>query len=179
MCNAPWQIALFPAQGRPRPETRGPERKPARESAGLRLSAGPFCNVSNAAAVAVLAGMGFADAFVSPELTAEDMLALPRQSCLPLGAVTEGWWPVGISRHKLEQIKANEPFISPKGESFWARTYGRNLWIYPGWPLDITAHRPELENAGYAFFARLDETPPPSLPTARRTSEFNWQGALL
>ena len=179
VCNAPWQIALFPAQGRPRPETRGPERKPARESAGLRLSAGPFCNVSNAAAVAVLAGMGFADAFVSPELTVEDMLALPRQSCLPLGAVTEGWWPVGISRHKLEQIKANEPFISPKGESFWARTYGRNLWIYPGWPLDITAHRPELENAGYAFFARLDETPPPSLPTARRTSEFNWQGALL
>ena len=67
----------------------------------------------------------------------------------------------------------------PKGENFWARTYGRNLWIYPGWPLDITAHRPELENAGYAFFARLDETPPPSLPTARRTSEFNWQGALL
>ena len=179
VCNAPWQIALFPAQGRPRPEARGPERKPARESAGLRLSAGPFCNVSNAAAVAVLAGMGFADAFVSPELTAEDMLALPRQSCLPLGAVTEGWWPVGISRHKLEQIKANEPFISPKGENFWARTYGRNLWIYPGWPLDITAHRPELENAGYAFFARLDETPPPSLPTARRTSEFNWQGALL
>lgn len=181
VCNAPWQIALF--QNRPRRvggrETPKAAREPEREAAGPHLTAGPFCNVSNAAAVAALAGMGFADAFASPELTAEDLLALPRQSCLPLGVVTAGWWPVGVSRHGLEHLKANEPFVSPKGEIFWARTYGRNVWIYPGWPLDITAHRPELESAGYAFFARLDETLPPALPPARRSSEFNWQGSLL
>ncbi|MCH5277357.1 MAG: U32 family peptidase [Desulfovibrionaceae bacterium] len=181
VCNAPWQISLFPAQARPLPpkrQGRGASRG-AEQKTGPRLSAGPFCNVSNAAAVDALARMGFADAFVSPELAAGDMLALPGQSCLPLGVVTEGWWPVGISRHRLEQIKTNEPFVSPKGENFWARAYGRNLWIYPGWPLDITAHRPELESAGYAFFARLDEKLPPSLPQPRRSSDFNWQGSLL
>ena len=162
--NAPWQIALF---GRER------LREP------LHLVAGPFCNASNAACIAVLASMGFEAAFVSPELTGEDMLSLPGQSCLPLGAVLSGWWPVGISRHKLHHVKPNEAFASPKGELFWARRYGENTWVYPGWPLGLDGHRPELEAAGFSFFASLDETPPASLPEARRASLFNWQGALL
>ena len=76
-------------------------------------------------------------------------------------------------------IKPNEPFMSPKGEVFWARQYGGNVWLYPGWPLDITAKRQELQQAGYSFFARLEENPPSSLPEMRRQGLFNWDGALL
>ena len=93
--------------------------------------------------------------------------------------VLSGYWPVGISRHGMNQVKANEAFFSPKGEAFWARNYGHNLWIYPAWPMDLSAHRQELEAAGYAFFARLEEHLPPNMPPLRRTSEFNWNGSLL
>ena len=135
--------------------------------------------MANAAALGVLAGMGFKGAFISPELPADDILALPRQSPLPLGMVLGGFWPVGISRFGLLGIKPNEPFMSPKGEVFWARQYGGNVWLYPGWPLDITAKRQELQQAGYSFFARLEENPPSSLPEMRRQGLFNWDGALL
>ena len=60
-----------------------------------------------------------------------------------------------------------------------ARQYGGNVWLYPGWPLDITAKRQELQQAGYSFFARLEENPPSSLPEMRRQGLFNWDGALL
>ena len=130
-------------------------------------------------ALGVLAGMGFTGAFVSPELAREDLLALPEQSPLPLGAVLSGFWPVGLSRFGLLGVKANEPFMSPKGEVFWARQYGGNVWIYPGWPLDLTAKRQELTAAGYGFFVHIQENPPAGLPEARRQGLFNWDGALL
>ena len=163
VCNAPWQRGLFPEQ--------------LDENADLL--AGPFCNAANASALGVLAGMGFSGAFVSPELAQEDMLALPAQSPLPLGAVLSGYWPVGISRFGLLGVKPNEPFLSPMGEPFWARQYGGNIWIYPGWPLDITSKRQELAAAGYGFFAHMQENPPASVPDMRRKSLFNWEGALL
>lgn len=163
VCNAPWQRGFFP------------EILP--EDADL--TAGPFCNAANAVALDVLARMGFAAALVSPELPREDMLALPAQSPLPLGAVLTGFWPVGLSRFGLLGVKPNEPFLSPMGEPFWARQYGENIWIYPGWPLDLSAKKQEMQAAGYAFFAHLQENPPPSLPALRRESLFNWDGALL
>ncbi|MBS6828611.1 MAG: U32 family peptidase [Desulfovibrio sp.] len=163
VCNAPWQRGFFPDA---LPEDAD-------------LLAGPFCNAANAPALGVLAGMGFTGAFVSPELTREDLLALPEQSPLPLGAVLSGFWPVGLSRFGLLGVKANEPFMSPKGEVFWARQYGGNVWIYPGWPLDLTAKRQELTAAGYGFFVHIQENPPAGLPEARRQGLFNWDGALL
>lgn len=163
VCNSPWQRAFFP------------EKLP--EDADLL--AGPFCNIANAAALAVLAGQGFDGAFVSPELSREDALALPAQSPLPLGAVLSGFWPVGISRFGQTAVKPNEPFMSPKGEVFWTRRYGATLWIYPAWPLDLSGQRRELHDAGYSFFARMEETPPPGLPELRREGLFNWNGALL
>ena len=182
VCNAPWQRALFPERKQHSGHGPGTGTKPGRDAASTQdafhLTAGPFCNVANPASIAVLAEMGFEAAIVCPELNGEDLLALPRRSCLPLGMVIGGWWPVGISRHGLEHVKANEAFFSPKGEPFWARTYGHNLWIYPGWPLDLDAHRPELEAAGYAYFVRLDEHPP-LIPTNRRSGEFNWNVSLL
>ena len=164
VCNAPWQKDLFPS------ELKGEE---------LDLVAGPFCNVANVAALAVLRNMGFSAAYVSPELSREDYLALPKQSPLPLGIVLSGFWPVGISRFGLLGVKPNEPFMSPKGEVFWARNYGGNIWLYPGWPLDLGDQRQELQAAGYSFFARLDEHVPQGLPEARRPGLFNWEGALL
>ncbi len=161
VCNAPWQAALF-------------ERRD-----GLNLIAGPFCNLSNGPAVAVIARLGFSAAIIGPELGREDILALPRQSPLPLGLTLSGYWPVGITRHGVEPLKPGDPFQSPKGEDFWARRHGRNTWIYPAWPLDLTAHRPELEAAGYSFFINIDETPPPAVPTPKRSSEFNWQIGML
>ena len=176
VCNAPWQRDLFPAEllARMNDEPEDPKHSDA-----LDLLAGPFCNVANAAALGVLADMGFKGAYISPELPADDILALPRQSPLPLGMVLGGFWPVGISRFGLLGIKPNEPFMSPKGEVFWARQYGGNVWLYPGWPLDLTAKRQELQQAGYSFFARLEENPPSSLSEMRRQGLFNWDGALL
>lgn len=163
VCNAPWQRALFPEQ---LPDDAD-------------LLAGPFCNIANAAALGVLARQGFSGAFVSPELARDDALALPAQSPLPLGAVLSGFWPVGLSRFGLAGIKPNEPFASPKGEIFWMRRYGGTLWIYPAWPLDLSEQRRELADAGYSFFAHMEEVPPAGLPELRRQGLFNWNGALL
>ena len=158
--NAPWQIGLFGQRG-------------------LSLTAGPFCNIANAPALGVLRRMGFDAAVVSPELGEEDLLALPGQSPLPLGIVISGFWPAGITRHGAEGVKPQEGFASPKGEEFWVRRYGRNTWIYPAWPLDITQHRPALERAGYATFIHMEEHPPKGVESARRTSEFNWKVDVL
>lgn len=160
VCNMPWQVSFF-------------------KDRQVDLIAGPFCNVANAFTIAFLARLGFKSAFVSPELTKEAFLALPRQSPLPLGVVLSGFWPVGVGRHDPVGIKSNEPFASPKGEMFWTRRYGQNTWVYPAWPLDITNFRPELEAAGYAFFAHIEETLPKAMATASRPGLFNWEGELL
>ncbi len=141
------------------------------------LIAGPFCNISNAATIALMKNMGFHAAIVSPELSKQDFLLLPRQSCLPLGFVVEGFWPMGISRHEPQYLKNNTTFESPKGEQFWTRKYGQNTWIYPSWPMDFSSHRTELEHAGYSFFATLEEFCPEK--QERDSNEFNWNVPLL
>ncbi len=149
----------------------------ADRNSAFHLIAGPFCNIANASTIALMKNMGFNAAIVSPELSRDDFLLLPRQSCLPLGFVIEGFWPMGISRHEPLYIKNNLPFTSPKGEQFWSRKYGQNLWIYPSWPMDLTKHRTELEHAGYSFFASLEEHCPEE--QERAASEFNWNIPLL
>lgn len=198
VCNAPWQMEFFlEALNRQGAEVAASQEdqsqsvtargkgnyrdaaKAGSQENSLDIWAGPFCNVANAAHLGMLARMGFAGAFVSPELPGDELLALPRQSPLPLGIVLDGFWPVGIARFGLLGIKPNEPFISPKGEIFWARQYGPNVWLYPGWPMDITSKRGELETAGYSLFAHIQEITPATLPEARRQSLFNWEGELL
>jgi putative protease len=161
VCNAPWQIAFFP------------------EARGLTLTAGPFCNIANAPALDVLRRAGFSQAVISPELEAADLLSLPAQSPLPLGIVVSGFWPVGITRRAPHPLKPQEPFTSPKGEEFWLRRYGPHTWIYPAWPLDITAHRAALERAGYAVFISMPDHPPGTLTQAPRPGEFNWHTGML
>lgn len=199
VCNEPWQIAFF--QNYPaftcRFENFGQEStaekgKPNSPSSKIKvprggktnqvdnrfhLTAGPFCNIANASMIALLKRMGFDDAIVSPELSRDDFLLLPRQSSLPLGFVLEGFWPMGLSRHDPLYLKSNIPFESPKGEQFWTRKYGQNLWIYPAWPMDLSAHKAELEHAGYSFFVKLEEHCPNE--QERKSSEFNWNNTLL
>jgi putative protease len=159
--GSPWQAAFFEG------------------ARNIDLIAGPFCNPSNPAAIAALKKMGFKGAIVSPELSQEDIMELPKQSCLPLGIVLYGYWPMGISRFPLEGVKPNEPFYSPKGECFWLRRYGQNSWIYPGWPMDIEKNKQQLLQAGYTMFVKLMEKPPAAVPEAKRTSPFNWDLTLL
>ena len=161
VCNAPWQTALF------------------KNTQELSLTAGPFCNLANAAALEAMRGMGFEAAVISPELGAEDILALPGMSPLPLGIVLSGFWPVGITRHRSGPVKAQDGFQSPKGEGFWMRRHGENLWFYPAWPLDLTEHRPALERAGYTTFIHMEDHPPRQLEQAKRPGEFNWNIDVL
>jgi putative protease len=161
VCNAPWQAGLF-EQGQ-----------------GLHLTAGPFCNTANALALAALQRLGFAAAVVSPELGREEFLALPGQSPIPLGIVLRGAWPAGLSRYRDLAAKTQLPLASPKHELFWTQSYGQNLWIYPGWPLDLSPQSQELEDAGYSLFITLDEPRPETLPAAHRSSPFNWELDLL
>ncbi|WP_027722554.1 peptidase U32 family protein [Maridesulfovibrio zosterae] len=159
--NSPWQKVMFPEDDR------------------LRFHAGPFCNVSNPLTVAELADMGFASAYVSPELAREDFLALPAASPLPLGVVLSGMWPLGISRIIADETELMSPMYSQKKEVCWARQYGQSYWIYPGWPLDFSAERKVLENAGYSMFLDIQEPLPKSVPEPTRTSNFNWDLTLL
>ena len=166
VCNAPWQMALL------------------RDAAGedisrLSVTAGPFCNLTNPLALRVLAESGFSQAVVSPELSGEDLLALPALSPLPLGIVLSGFWPVGLSRHRQSPKLLGEPLTSPKREAFWLRQYGENLWIYPAWPLDISDKKDSLVQAGYALFIHIHEHPGRDVPEAARTSPFNWELGLL
>ena len=163
--NSPWQIKLFPA--------------PARDSNQVRLTAGPFCNTANPLALESLKRMGFSSAIVSPELAGREILDLPSLSPLPLGIVLSGFWPVGISRIKPKSLKTMTPLTSPKGENFWTRAMGQNLWIYPGWPLDLSEKKGELERAGYVLFVNIIEPRPKTLPDPGRTSLFNWDAGLL
>lgn len=167
VCNAPWQIELF----------NNPKAPGSHEA--LDLIAGPFCNLANALALNAMATLGFSAAIVSPELPRADILALPAQSPIPLGFVLSGYWPVGIGRHDPLAFRADEPFQSPKNEGFWTHRYGQNTWVYPAWPMNLDDKRPELEAAGYAFFARLDEHTPKTLPRNTRPGLFNWDGELL
>lgn len=162
VCNQPWQAALFPAGQK-----------------DLQLTAGPFCNASNALALQQLAAMGFSQAVVSPELEAEAMLALPGQSPLPLGVVVAGEWPVGLSRVEPEALAPLTPFTSPMKESFWSRRYGRVVWLFPGWPLNLEDKRQALQDAGYTLFVTLSERRPKDLYEPSRTSSFNWDLQLL
>lgn len=159
--NAPTQMAFFEKQK------------------GLELWAGPFCNLSNAAAINLLAEKGFNGAIVSPELTGEDYLALPAGATIPLGIILSGNWPLAVSRTLSPEIKPGIPFTSPKGEPSWAAKYGSDYWIFPGWQSDISKHRGKLEKAGYSTFIHIRETIPKPIRMKKREGEWNWNLRLL
>jgi putative protease len=158
--NMPWQMALFN-----RPE-------------GLSLWAGPFCNSANALCLEMLKTLGFAGAFVSPELGESDILTLCRQSPLPLGIVLSGNWPLCISRTLADDMRLREPFDSPRGEQAWVDRHGPDYWTFPNWRLDITEKRTTLVQAGLRMFAHLDEPVPPAVTIKNRPGLWNWKIGL-
>ena len=160
--GAPWQTGLFPKGGK-----------------GVDFWAGPFCNIANPLALGELARLGFAGAFVTPELSGEDLLALPALSPLPLGVVYKGAWPLGLSRVLSGEVKTCMPVISPKEEGLWAVKYDRTYWLYANWEMDLYKHRDALEKAGYIVFADLREPMPKEVTKRERTSHFNWEVGLL
>lgn len=159
--NAPWQQALFKA------------------NAPVKRWAGPFCNISNTAALHVLARNGFAGAIVSPELTRRDYSALTSGSPLPLGIVIAGNWPLCISRLRTDAIALNQPFNSPRQESAWATAHDGNYWLFPNWRLDFSTRRQELSKAGYTHFFTLVEPLPAQVPLKDRPGDWNWEQELV
>lgn len=159
--NAPWQVGMFDPASMP------------------KLMAGPFCNISNGQAVAELADMGFESAIISPELSKNEILALPDQSPLPLGFMIKGLWPLGISRVLAEAVQLDEPYQSPKRETLFVKKYGQNNWIFPGWEVDLSHEQRTLEKAGYRIFVTLKERWAKKVPRADRTTDFNWDNQLL
>jgi putative protease len=158
--NMPWQMALFN-----RPE-------------GLNLWAGPFCNAANALCLETFKTLGFAGAFVSPELGESDLLLLCRQSPLPLGIVLSGHWPLCISRTLSDNMRLRVPFDSPRGEQAWVDQFGPDYWIFPNWRLDITEKRALLEEAGMQMFAHLEEPVPKAVTIKKRPGLWNWEVGL-
>ncbi|OEU69131.1 MAG: peptidase U32 [Desulfovibrio sp. S3730MH75] len=159
--GSPWQKGLFPDDDK------------------LNFHAGPFCNVANPLALMELYEMGFKSAFVSPELSKADFLALPQHSPLPLGIITSGLWPLAISRIVAEETELMAPIYSQKKEICWVRKYNQNYWVYPGWELELKEVTKKLESAGYSMFLQITETWPKAVPTPNRTSTFNWDLSLM
>ena len=159
--NAAWQVAFFESQK------------------GLKLWAGPFCNLSNPLAIAAVGDMGFSGAVVSPELGSEDYLQMPQYSPLPLGIVIAGNFPLCIARILAEDIQQDQAFSSPMGEQAWVTRHGPDYWIYPNWKLDLQHHKDELRKAGYALFVELNEPIPKSVKMKKRKGLWNWETKLL
>ena len=158
--NAPWQASLFPS------------------FKGLKVWAGPFCNITNPLTVAILKSLGFDGAIVSPEMGRNDIFTMPQASPLPLGIVLSGVWPLCISRVLSAGIEQNRHFSSPKGEQAWAVKNGHEYWVFPNWNLDIASQKDHLRKAGYSCFVALHEPIPRKVRMKEREGKWNWKIGL-
>jgi putative protease len=158
--NAPWQAGLFSS------------------AKGLWLWAGPFCNLTNPLAVDQLRRLGFCGAIVSPELGRADIEALARWRPLPLGIVVYGDHPLCLSRIKPSRLDMEKVFTSPKGENAWMRVYGSDVWVFPGWRLDLRPYKADLAAMGYGLWVSLLEVPPQGVTLLKRPGPWNWDLGL-
>ncbi|MDM8537055.1 U32 family peptidase [Desulfobacterales bacterium HSG17] len=156
--NALWQITLF-----------NPDQLQK-----LELWAGPFCNISNPAAIVYARKIGFSGVIVSPELSEKDYRALASESPLPLGIVLSGFWPICISRIQPEDIAPEKPIISPKKEETWSRSFDETLYIYPNWRLDLSTHRKTLSAMGFKFFFQFADAIPKNVTMKERPGYWNF-----
>lgn len=159
--NAFWQLSLF----------KNPKK--------LNLWAGPFCNITNSMTVNLLKQHGFSGAIVSPELDKETFCSLPGSCDLPIGLVIYGNWPLGISRIISEDLKTNQAFTSPMGETAWISKFNNNYVVFPNWCLDLTSKKDTLANAGFSLFINIHENIPRSIKMKNRQGLWNWNLKLL
>jgi putative protease len=159
--NVPWQRSFFA------------------DASHLELWAGPFCNIANIHALEGLRTQGFSGAFASPELGEEGFLSLAATSPISLGVVVAGNWPLAISRIVSDDILLDTPFESPMREQGWVSRRDGNFWVYPGWRLDLTSKIGDLQRAGYALFAIMEEPVPKGMTLKQRPGLWNWDHNLL
>ncbi|MCK5836657.1 MAG: U32 family peptidase, partial [Desulfobacula sp.] len=159
--NALWQLSLF----------KSPKQ--------LNIWAGPFCNITNSMTVNLLKSYGVSGAIVSPELDQETFCSLPRACDLPLGVVIYGNWPLGISRIISNDLKPNQPFTSPMGETAWISKHNNNYFVFPNWYLDLTSKREVLIKAGFSAFINIHENIPRGIKIKNRPGLWNWDLKLL
>jgi U32 family peptidase len=159
--NAPWQLSLF----------ENPKK--------LNIWAGPFCNISNSTTVNLLKSYGFSGAIVSPELDQETFCSLPKTCELPIGVVIYANWPLGISRIISKDLKLNQSFKSPKGETAWISKHNNNYMVFPNWYLDLTSKKDQLTKAGFSLFVNIHETIPRGIKMKPRPGLWNWNLKLL
>ncbi len=171
--NIPWQISLFKYYLITEKQNEKNKIK------NLNLWAGPFCNIANTSFLDTLKTMGFSGAIVSPELDRDSLLSLPRSSPLPLGAVIFGNWPVSISRIISDDISMDRVFSSPMGENCWVSKKDENYWVFPGWQLDLSTQKKEMEKAGYSVFITINENVPKTIIMKKRPGLWNWKLRLL
>ncbi len=159
--NAVWQLSLF----------KNPKQ--------LNIWAGPFCNITNSMTVNLLKRYGFSGAIVSPELDQETFCSLPQNSELPLGVVIYGNWPLGISRIISNDLKTDQAFTSPMGETAWISKHNSNYFVFPNWVLDLTSKKEVLTKAGFSFFVNIHENVPRGIKMKDRPGLWNWNLKLL
>ena len=159
--NAVWQLSLF----------KNPKQ--------LNIWAGPFCNITNSMTVNLLKRYGFSGAIVSPELDQETFCSLPGTCDLPLGVVIYGNWPLGISRIISKDLKTDQAFTSPMGETAWISKYNNNYLVFPNWYLDLTSKKEILTKAGFSLFVNIHETIPRGIKIKDRPGLWNWNLKLL
>ena len=159
--NAFWQLSLF----------ENPKK--------LNIWAGPFCNITNSMTVNLLKQYGFSGAIVSPELDQETFCSLPGTCDLPLGVVIYGNWPLGISRIISKDLKTDQAFTSPMGETAWISKYNNNYLVFPNWYLDLTSKKEILTKAGFSLFVNIHETIPRGIKIKDRPGLWNWNLKLL
>jgi putative protease len=134
--------------------------------------------VGNPLAIGVLADLGFTGAIVSPELGEKEMLSLPGKSCLPLGILISGLFPLCISRVLGENVQTEESFSSPHQEDAWVKRHGGDFWLYPNWRLDLTKKRKALQAVGYQLFVHMKEPIPKGVEMKKRPGLWNWAVGL-
>ncbi len=159
--NAVWQLSLF----------KNPKQ--------LNIWAGPFCNITNSMTVNLLKQFGFSGAIVSPELDQETFCSLPKNSELPLGIVIYGNWPLGISRIISKDLKTDQAFTSPMGETAWISKHNSNYVVFPNWVLDLTSKKEMLTKAGFSLFVNIHENIPRGIKMKSRPGLWNWNLKLL
>ena len=159
--NSPWQAVFFS------------NRK------GLKLWAGPFCNIANPLAIEYLASAGFSGVIASPELGKKDYSMLAEKSILPIGIVLTGNWPLCVSRTLASDLKTGSSFRSPKGEEAWVARYGSDYWTFPNWALNLEQYRHALAKSGFSLFVHLKEPVPKGVKLKNRQGLWNWNLNLL
>ncbi len=150
-----------------------------RHMKGLKIWAGPFCNIANSETLHALKQQGFSGGIVSPELDRETFMALPQKSPIPLGVVIHGNWPLTVSRTAPDDLETDRLFKSARKENAWLSRPDGHFWIFPDWVLDLRSEQKALKQAGYTLFVSIKESVPAGIHMKKRQGLWNFHLNLV